>query len=97
MVYLKINDEGKASEVNIEERAVIGRLPECTVQLREPHASRRHAVIYRRDEQWYARDLDTRNGTFVNGDRIQERELNPGDVIVVEWVDHNCACALKKA
>jgi len=102
MVYLKINDEGATSQVNIEERAVIGRLPECSVQLKEPHASRKHAVIYRHGEEWYIRDLDTRNGTFVNGHRIHDREIKPGDVItigraVLTFVDESAADTDKPA
>jgi len=83
MVYLQIEDEGNVSELGIEDRAVIGRMPECTVQLKEPHASRKHAVIYRHGEDWYIRDLDTRNGTFVNGRKIQDQKLNPGDVVAI--------------
>jgi len=84
MAYVQIVDEGKTQTVEIDERAVVGRMPECTIQLQEPHASRKHAVIYRQEDEWRIRDLDTRNGTSVNGERITEdRELHPGDVVTI--------------
>jgi hypothetical protein len=47
-------------------------------------ASRLHAVVERIGAGWVVRDLSSRNGTFVNGERIWgERPLNPGDEIRV--------------
>lgn len=83
MAYLQIKEEGAASKVEITERAVIGRLPECEIQLTDPHASRRHAVVYRHGQKWFIRDLDTRNGTLVNGEKILDHELQVRDVIAV--------------
>lgn len=46
--------------------------------------SRRHAMIQRKNDQFLLYDLNSRNGTFVNGKRISSREpyvLQPGDVV----------------
>jgi len=84
MALLEINDQDSpASRVEIADHAVIGRLRECTVQLREPHASRRHAELFKRGDDWYIMDLDTRNGTLVNGKAITESRLASGDVITI--------------
>ena len=46
----------------------------------DPTLSRLHAALERYGAGWCVRDLDSRNGTFVNGQRIwRERPLGPGD------------------
>ena len=50
----------------------------------DPTLSRLHAVLERYEAGWCVRDLDSRNGTFVNGQRIwSERPLRPGDELRV--------------
>ncbi|NQT21515.1 MAG: protein kinase [Planctomycetes bacterium] len=83
MAYLQIKENGAASRIEVTERAILGRLPECEIQLTDPHASRRHAVVYRHGKEWFVRDLDTRNGTLVNGDKILDQALHAGDNIVI--------------
>ena len=44
--------------------------------------SRRHLAFEKEGEEWFVRDLGSKNGTFLNGDRIQDkRVLRPGDKI----------------
>jgi DNA-binding CsgD family transcriptional regulator len=50
----------------------------------DPTLSRLHAVLERYEAGWCVRDLDSRNGTFVNGQRIwSERPLHAGDELRV--------------
>ena len=50
----------------------------------DPTLSRLHAALERYEAGWCVRDLDSRNGTFVNGQRIwRERPLRPGDELRV--------------
>jgi FHA domain-containing protein len=66
-----------------EDRAIIGRLPDCVVALTDPQVSRHHAEI-RRDERGYqVVDLDSMNGIQVNGVQVREHLLADGDVILV--------------
>ena len=63
--------------------AVIGRLPECTVPLSDPQVSRHHAEVRRDDHGFRVVDLDSMNGTQVNGVPVHEHVLVDGDVILV--------------
>ena len=49
--------------------------------LYDPAASRNHAVVELRPEGFWARDYGSANGTYVNGQRITEHPLAPGDVL----------------
>lgn len=54
----------------------------CNPRLSDPLVSSVHASLTWRDDAWYARDLNSRNGTTVNGDRLgpnEERTLRVGD------------------
>ena len=59
----------------------IGRLPESTVVVTDPNASRRHAEIRRVGNDVVLVDLNSTNGTRVNGTPIRERKLMDGDEI----------------
>lgn len=62
---------------------VIGRSRSCNLRLPSADASRRHAEIVAGRDGFVVRDLRSTNGTFVNGERIQERTLKPGDRIQI--------------
>ena len=65
------------------QRNLIGRDFRCTVPLDSKFASRRHAVIAREDDAWVLVDLDSTNGTVVNGRRVVRHRLSDGDVITI--------------
>jgi hypothetical protein len=65
------------------EPVVVGRLPECAVMLSDPNVSRRHAEIRRRGSEVVVRDLQSTNGTRVNGLPVTEHVLADGDEITV--------------
>ena len=62
-------------------RAIIGRDQSCDIVLSDSSISRRHAVLEQRRKLYVIRDLNSTNGTFVNGIRITERVLQPEDEI----------------
>jgi ABC transport system ATP-binding/permease protein len=63
----------------------IGRETDNDVVVSTALASRHHARIVRNDGRWFLADLDSTNGTFLNGERLrgQARFLQSGDAIVV--------------
>ncbi len=74
--------DGREFEVTDEEIA-IGRSQQCHVVLEDRRSSRKNTLIYKRDGKYQIKDLSSANGTFVNGDRIEESELHSGDEVRV--------------
>jgi DNA-binding response OmpR family regulator len=56
----------------LKEVVRVGRADENDVILNDPRVSRRHAELVRKELHYELRDLDSRNGTFVNGSRVVE-------------------------
>jgi Nif-specific regulatory protein len=50
----------------------IGRGEDCQIMLADPLCSRVHAEVTFRDGRWWIRDADSRNGTFVNDNKLDE-------------------------
>ncbi|MHC5019353.1 MAG: sigma 54-interacting transcriptional regulator [Planctomycetota bacterium] len=63
--------------------ATLGRGSECEVPVRDGAASRRHCRVEQEDGRWFCRDLDSHNGTRVNGLRIARKRLVAGDEIAI--------------
>lgn len=61
----------------------IGRDPSNRVCVSDPWISRRHCVLLRKNAEYHVRDLESINGTFVNGVPVTERILNHSDRISV--------------
>lgn len=59
----------------------IGRSPDNDLILRDPATSGHHARLEKRGEAWFLVDLGSTNGTLVNGEPIQEKELKDQDEI----------------
>ena len=65
---------------------LVGRDEECDVVIVDRQVSRRHASISRQNEQYVLRDLDSKNGTFVNGQEVQGAyTLKDGDEIQIAY------------
>lgn len=60
-------------------RLTIGRMPECDLTVDDSTLSREHAAVVRRADGWWVVDLNSTNGTRVNGRRSAEHPLAPGD------------------
>ncbi len=62
---------------------VIGRARSCDIVVSDPGASRRHAEIALDEGKFYITDLDSTNGTYVNGKRIARHPLAHGDLLAI--------------
>ncbi|MBI3268072.1 MAG: sigma 54-dependent Fis family transcriptional regulator [Planctomycetes bacterium] len=80
----------------------LGRDPELEVPLFDDKASRRHALILAAEGGWKLKDLESRNGTSLNGLPVAEAALVHGDQVriggtILLFVDDEAACALPGA
>ncbi len=62
---------------------VIGRRHDCDLRIPLNSVSRRHCQFSLNNESLKIRDLDSRNGTYLNGKRIDEEKVQPGDYIKI--------------
>ncbi len=68
----------------LKKSLLVGRRESCDIVLRFPNVSAHHCQLLLDGGYWYVKDLDSRNGTKVNGSRIETRKrLMPGDVLAV--------------
>ncbi len=62
----------------------VGRSPSNTIPIPDTYASAQHALLTWREGQWWLEDRDSRNGTLLNGVRINNPTVvSAGDVIGV--------------
>jgi Nif-specific regulatory protein len=66
-----------------EGKLPVGRDPANLLSISDPSISRRHCVFSRTDDGYQVCDLESRNGTFVNGVAVKESQLQHGDQISV--------------
>ena len=80
-----IAEEGvtKGMVFPLETRLTIGRGDENDIRLSHSTVSRRHTLVYMEDGQAVVEDMESRNGTYVNGEQVNKAVLSSGDVI---WV-----------
>jgi FhaA, N-terminal domain/FHA domain len=78
--------DGKRHEVD-KRRVVIGRSKECDIQLADPNVSRRHAELRQEGSAYWLVDLDSTNGSSVNGHRAARAKLETGDTITIGSTD----------
>ncbi|HXJ21398.1 MAG TPA: GGDEF domain-containing protein [Polyangia bacterium] len=66
-----------------KERTVVGRGTKVQVRLNDEGVSREHCAFERNGEKILVADLGSTNGTYVNGIKIDRKELNDGDKVMV--------------
>jgi FHA domain len=80
LVILNQGMTGRTFEVNVE-RTTVGRVEDNTLQIADPSVSSHHAEILLRGPDLLVRDLNSTNGTFINGEKISESVLQPGQTL----------------
>ena len=80
MAYLQQNDPASTRHSIVGSRLTIGRQDTNDIVLPgDMRVSRHHAEIVDRDGEWILRDLRSRNGSLLNGERVTESPLREGD------------------
>lgn len=79
-----LQKNGSAKQVNVTNTPfVIGRADSCDLVLDNPLVSRSHAVFEAAGDAMTIRDLQSHNGTYVNGQRVESSALSNGDEIKI--------------
>ncbi len=78
------DDEQRRFEIN-PQRTIIGRRQDCDLRIPTRDVSRRHCEIVPGEKRGEVllRDLGSSNGTYVNGKRVTETVLHPGDRLTI--------------
>jgi pSer/pThr/pTyr-binding forkhead associated (FHA) protein len=61
----------------------VGRRESSDIVLRFPNVSGNHCELELIEGYWHVRDLDSRNGTKVNGERVKKHRLDPADKLSI--------------
>jgi len=76
--------DGDAAVIPLDEQTVtVGRTPENSLVVEDSLASRAHAEIAPKDGRYVVYDLRSKNGTLVNGSRVEQHILANGDVVLI--------------
>lgn len=83
-VLVMFRSDGERRSFSIaRDMTVIGRREDCDLRIPLGEVSRKHCRLVRDGDALKLEDLGSSNGTFLNGQRVQEAQLNPGDTIQV--------------
>jgi len=80
LVILNQGMTGRTFEVNVD-RTTVGRLEDNTFQIADPSVSSHHAEILLKGPELLVRDIGSTNGSFINGEKITEAVLKPGQTL----------------
>jgi len=67
----------------LKKELLVGRRESCDIVLRFANVSAHHCRLMLNGGYWYIRDMQSRNGVKVNGIRVQEKRIDPGDSVSV--------------
>ena len=81
--YLAVSDGDEVVVLRLGRLTRIGRRPSADIVLDDATVSRRHALVLERDGAPVIADDRSRNGVFVNGQRVREARLRHGDEVQI--------------
>jgi len=80
LVLLSAGMTGRTHELKVD-KTTIGRVDDNTFQIAEPSVSSHHCEVLLRGTEIVIKDLNSTNGTFINGEKVSESVLKPGQVL----------------
>ncbi|MEI7781906.1 MAG: FHA domain-containing protein [Planctomycetota bacterium] len=83
-MYGELQPRGGGDPIPLLKTALtMGRRESCDIVLRFPNVSGTHCELSLLDGYWFVKDCGSSNGTKVNGSRVSEQRLDPGDTLSV--------------
>ena len=86
LVLLSEGLTGRTYELKVEKSSV-GRVSDNTIEIAEPSISSHHCELVLRGNEVLVKDLNSTNGTFINGEKISEGVLKTGQILRLGTVD----------
>jgi pSer/pThr/pTyr-binding forkhead associated (FHA) protein len=86
LVVLSAALAGRTYELKVD-KTTVGRLEDNTFQLSEPSVSSHHCEVLLRSNDVVIKDLNSTNGTFINGEKVSESVLKPGQTLRLGQVE----------
>jgi pSer/pThr/pTyr-binding forkhead associated (FHA) protein len=80
LVVLSAGMTGRTQELKVD-KTTIGRVEDNTFQLAEPSVSSHHCEVLLRGSEVVVRDLNSTNGTYINGEKVTEKVIKPGQIL----------------
>jgi pSer/pThr/pTyr-binding forkhead associated (FHA) protein len=80
LVLLSTGMTGRTHELKVD-KTTIGRLEDNIFQIAEPSVSSHHCEVLLRGSDVVVRDLNSTNGTFINGEKVGEAPLKVGQIL----------------
>ncbi len=87
LTILSGNQSGTNFPLDPDRETLLGRGSDCHISVPDPMCSRVHAIVHYEDERWVIRDAKSRNGTTVNGQKVEEASLDTGHVVGIGSVE----------
>jgi pSer/pThr/pTyr-binding forkhead associated (FHA) protein len=67
----------------LKKQLLVGRRESCDIVLRFANVSAHHCQLFINGGYWFIRDMKSRNGVKVNGIKVQEKRIDPGDSLAI--------------
>jgi len=86
MVWLILKEcavNGQEYRLHPDKCYVIGRNARAAIRVIDPKASRNHCSLSCEDGLWHVFDLESTNGTFLDGQRVQKAQIGAGDRLMI--------------
>jgi pSer/pThr/pTyr-binding forkhead associated (FHA) protein len=86
LVVLSAGFNGRTHDLNVD-KTTIGRVEDNTFQITDPSVSSHHCEIVLRGSDVVIHDLGSTNGSFINGEKVSESVLKPGQTLKLGQIE----------
>src|SRR6267143_6258400 len=86
LVVLSAGMTGRTHELKVD-KTTVGRLEDNAFQIAEPSVSSHHCELIQHGNDIVVKDLNSTNGTFINGEKVTEAALKPGQILRLGQVE----------